>query len=331
MANHSIRSDGPRRAFLAAWALCALLPLAALAQARYPERPITLVVPFAPGGIADVTARAVAESMAKTLGQPVVVDNRPSAGSIVASQAVASAKPDGYTLLLMSNSNAVSVGLFKKLPYDTVKDLALVSTLGFFDLGVFVPSGSRFASLRDLLLYAKAHPGELKVGTISVGTTQHLAAQLFQSVAGVEVLTVPYKGTGAVVVALRSGEIDVGLEIVGPMVPQVNSNAIRLLAVTGDRPNPALPSAPTAQQAGLPGYNVASWNAIAAPAGTPAPVLERLNQAVQEALASPKVRSALEPLGVRLEASTPAQAQALLAAEIKRWGDVIRAAKIKPQ
>jgi tripartite-type tricarboxylate transporter receptor subunit TctC len=308
-----------------------MLPLPALAQTRYPERPITLVVPFAPGGIADVTARAVAESMAKTLGQPVVVDNRPSAGSIVASQAVASAKPDGYTLLLMSNSNAVSVGLFKKLPYDTVKDLAPVSTLGFFDLGVFVPSGSRFASLRDLLLYAKAHPGELKVGTISVGTTQHLAAQLFQSVAGIEVLTVPYKGTGAVVVALRSGEIDVGLEIVGPMVPQVNSNAIRLLAVTGDRPNPALPSAPTALQAGLPGYNVASWNALAAPAGTPASVLERLNQAVQEALASPKVRSALEPLGVRLQASTPPQAQALVIAEIKRWGEVIRAAKIQPQ
>jgi tripartite-type tricarboxylate transporter receptor subunit TctC len=320
-----------RRAILSAWALCAVLPPAAFAQAGYPERPITLVVPFAPGGIADVTARAVAESMAKTLGKPVVVDNRPSAGSIVASQAVASAKPDGYTLLLMSNSNAISVGLFKKLPYDTVKDFAPVSTLGFFDLGIFVPSPSRFASLRELLLYAKEHPGELKVGTISVGTTQHLAAQLFQSVAGVEALTVPYKGSGAVVVALRSGEIDFGLEIVGPMVPQVNSGAIRLLAVTGDRPSPALPSAPTAQQAGLPGYNVASWNAIAAPAGTPAPVMERLNQAVQQALVSPKVRSALEPLGVRLQGSTAAQAQALVTAEIKRWGEVIRAAKIKPQ
>lgn len=331
MSDHSTSRQGSRRALLAVCALSAMLPLAALAQARYPERPITLVVPFAPGGIADVTARAVAESMAQTLGQPVVVDNRPSAGSIVASQAVASAKPDGYTLLLMSNSNAVSVGLFKKLPYDTVKDLAPVSTLGFFDLGVFVPSGSRFASLRDVLAYAKEHPGELKVGTISVGTTQHLAAQLFQSVAGVELLTVPYKGTGAVVVALRSGEIDVGLEIVGPMVSQVNSGAIRLLAVTGDRPNPALPSVPMAQQAGLPGYNVASWNAIAVPAGTPALVMERLNQAVQQALAAPKVRSALEPLGVRLQASTPAQAQALVAAEIKRWGEVIRTAKIKPQ
>lgn len=310
--------------------LCAVAT-AAFAQGRYPERPITLVVPFAPGGIADVTARAVAESMTKTLGQPVVVDNRPSAGSIVASQAVASAKPDGYTLLLMSNSNALSVGLFKKLPYDTVKDLAPVSTLGFFDLGVFVASGSRFASLRDVLQYAKQHPGQLKVGTIAVGTTQHLAGQLFQSMAGAELLAVPYKGSPAVLVALRSGEIDVALEIVGPMVPQVKSGAVRLLAVTGDRPNPALPSVPTAQQSGLPGYNVASWNAIAVPAATPAPVMERLNQAVQQALASPSVKSSLEPLGVRVQASTPAQAQALLASEIKRWGDVIRAAKIEPQ
>jgi tripartite-type tricarboxylate transporter receptor subunit TctC len=331
MTSHSTKRQNARRAFLAAWALSAALPLAAFAQGRYPERPITLVVPFAPGGIADVTARAVAESMTKTLGQPVVVDNRPSAGSIVASQAVASAKPDGHTLLLMTNSNAVSVGLFKKLPYDTVKDLAPVSTLGYFDLGVFVTGGSRFASLRDLLLYAKEHPGELNVGTIAVGSTQHLAGQLFKSVAGIDVLAVPYKGSPAVLVALRSGEVDVALEIVGPMVPQVKSGAVRLLAVTGDRPNPALPSAPTAQQAGLPGYNVASWNAIAAPAGTPAPVMERLNQAVREALASPSMRSQLEPLGVRLQPSTPAEARALVVNEIKRWGDVIRAAKIEPQ
>lgn len=326
------RSAGrARRALLTAGALSAVLPWTVLAQERYPSRPITLLVPFAPGGIADATARAVAEAMARTLGQPVVVDNRPSAGSIVASQAVASAKPDGYTLLLMSNSNALSVGLFRKLPYDTVKDLVPVSTLGFFDLGVFVPSGSRFASLRDVLVHAKKHPGELKAGTIAVGSTQHLAAQLFQSVAGIELLTVPYKASPAVLVALRSGEIDLALEIVGPMLPQVKANAVRLLAVTGDRPHPELPAVPTAQQAGVPGYSVASWNAIAAPAGTPAPVMERLNQAVQQALASPEVRARLEPLGMRLQASTSAQAQALVASEIKRWGEVIRAAKIEPQ
>lgn len=320
-----------RRAVLTACALAAALPLASHAQGRYPERPITLIVPFAPGGIADVTARAVAEHMARTLGQPIVVDNRPSAGSIVASQAVASAKPDGHTLLLMSNGNAVSVGLFRKLPYDTVKDLAPVSTLGYFDLGVFVPGNSRFKSLGEVLAFAKGSPGKLNIGTIAVGSTQHLAAELFKSVAGIDALTVPYKGSPAVLVALRGGEVDVALEILGPMVPQVKSGDVKLLAVTGDKPNPALPSAPTVQQAGLAGYNVASWNAIAAPAGTPAAVVEQLNQAVQQALESPAVRARLEPLGVRVQGSTPAQAQALLASEIKRWGDVIRAAKIEPQ
>jgi len=318
-----------RRELLTAGAL--LLPFAATGQGRYPQSPITLVVPFAPGGIADVTARGVAESLAHDLGQPVVVDNRPSAGSIVASQAVARAKPDGHTLLLMTNSNAVSVGLFKRLPYDTLKDLVPVSTLGSFDLGLFVPGTSRFASLRELLQYAKDHSGQLKVGTIAVGTTQHLAAQLFQSMAGIEMLTVPYNGSPAVLVALRSGDVDLTLEVVGPMLPQVSSGAVRLLALTGNRPHPALPAVPTVQQAGLAGYDVVSWNAIAVPAGTPASVIERLNQAVQQAVASPAVRAKLEPLGVRLQAGTPEQARALVAAEVKRWGDVIRAAKIQPQ
>ncbi|MDQ2779171.1 MAG: tripartite tricarboxylate transporter substrate-binding protein [Pseudomonadota bacterium] len=320
-----------RRALVVASAVGSLLPRIALAQVRYPERPITLIVPFAPRGIADLTARAVAESMAQTLGQPVAVENRPSAGSIVGSKAVAAAKPDGYTLLLMSNSNAVSVSLFKKLPYDTQKDLMPVSTLGFFDLGVFVPAASRFASLTGLLQFARQHPGALKAGTISIGSTQHLAAQLFQSVARVELLTVPYKASGDVVVALRSGQIDLAFEIVGPMVPQVRAGAIRLLAVTGERPNPALPAVPTAQQAGLGGYHVESWNAIAAPAGTPAAVIERLNVAVRQALAAPKLRAVLEPVGVRLQASTPEQASALLASEITRWGDVMRLARIVPQ
>jgi tripartite-type tricarboxylate transporter receptor subunit TctC len=238
----------------------------AQAQSRYPERAITVLVPFAPGGIADLSARAVAEHMARTLGQPVVIDNRPSAGSIVASQAVAAARPDGHTLLLMSNANAVSVGLFRKLPYDPVKDFAPVATLGFFDIGVFVAANSRFATLKDALVFARAHPGKLNVGTIAPGSTQHLSAKLFETVAGVEALVVPYKGSPAVLTALRSGEIDLAFEVVGPMVPQVAAGVVKALAVSSDRRNPALPEVPTVQQAGVPGYNVASWNAIAAPA-----------------------------------------------------------------
>jgi tripartite-type tricarboxylate transporter receptor subunit TctC len=331
MPHHSNKRSVSRRAWLAAAALSSLLPLSALAQDHYPDHPVTLVVPFGPGGIADVTARAVAQSMTQSLGQTVVVDNRPSAGSIVASQMVASARPDGYTLLLMSNGNAVSEGLFKKLPYDTMKDLTPVSTLGFFDLGVFVGNDSRFSTLQDLLQYAKVHPDALKVGTIAVGSTQHLASQLFQSKAGIDMLDVPYRGSPAVLLALRRGEIDVALEILGPMLPQVKTGAVRVLALTGDRPNPALPSAPTVQQAGTPGYSVSSWNAIAVPAGTPPALVARLNEAAQKALASPEVRAKLEPLGVRMQGSTPAQAHALVASEIRRWAEVIRAAKIEPQ
>ena len=288
-------------------------------------------MPFGPGGIADITGRAVAEHMGRTLGQPVVVENRPSAGSIVASQAVARAAPDGHTLLLMSNGHAVSVGLFKKLPYDPVKDFVPVSLLGTFDLGIFAPAASRFETLRDAVAFARSNPGKVNVGTIAPGSTQHLSAKLFETVAGVDMLVVPYKGSPAVLAALRSGEIDLAFEIAGPMVPQVQAGAVKALAVTSQRPNPSLPQVPTVQQQGIAGYDVASWNALAAPAGTPAAVVERLNRAARAAVASPEVQDKLGRLGVQVQTSSPAELQALLASEVRRWGDVIKAAKIEPE
>jgi tripartite-type tricarboxylate transporter receptor subunit TctC len=261
----------------------------------------------------------------------IVVDNKPSAGSIVASQTAASARPDGYTLLLMSNGNAVSVGLFKKLPYDAQKAFAPITTLGYFDLGIFVAANSRFANLRDAVAFAKANPGKLNVATITPGSTQHLAAKLFETVAGVDVVTVPYKGSPAVLQALRAGEADLAFEILGPMVPQVQAGAVRALAVSSGQRNPALPDVPTVAQAGVAGYDVASWNALAAPAGTPPEVIDRLGRAAREAVASPAVREKMGKLGVRMQASTPAEMQALLGSEIKRWGDVIRRAGIEPE
>ena len=320
-----------RRHTLALAGAAALAPAALRAQPRFPDRAITVLVPFAPGGIADITARAVGEHMARSLGQPVVIENKPSAGSIVASQAVATARPDGHTLLLMSNGNAVSVGLFKKLPYDPQKDFAPISTLGFFDLGIFVAANSRFANLKALLDFARANPGKLNVGTIAPGSTQHLSAKLFETVAGIDTLVVPYKGSPAVLTALRAGEIDVAFEIAGPMVPQVQAGAVRALAVSSDQRNPALPEVPTAAQAGLAGYEVASWNALAAPAGTPPEVMAVLGRAVREAVASAAVRDRLGKLGMRVQGSSPAELQALLAGEIQRWGGVIRAAKIEPE
>ncbi len=314
-----------------AWLAAAAAAVPAFAQTAWPDKPITLIVPFGAGGIADLTARAVGEHMSKSLGQTVIIDNRPSAGSIVASQAVANAKPDGYTLLLMSNGNAVSVGLFKKLPFDTQKAFAPVTTLGFFDIGIFVGTNSRFGSLKDVLSYAKANPGKLNVGTINVGSTQHLAAKIFETAAGIDALLVPYKGSPAVITALRSGEIDVAFEIVGPMVGQVQAGAVKALAVSSGQRNPALPEVPTAQEAGVAGYDVASWNALAAPAGTPQPVIDKLNQAAREAIAAPAVQASLSKLGMRLQGSSPQELQSLLTSEIQRWGDAIRKAKIEQE
>ncbi|MDP1648691.1 MAG: tripartite tricarboxylate transporter substrate binding protein [Rubrivivax sp.] len=324
------RAVPSRRAVLCLGA-AAGLPWPALAQSRFPDKPIMLLVPFGPGGIADLTARAVAEHMSKTLGQPIVVENKPSAGSIVASQAVATARPDGHTLLLMSNGNAVSVGLFKKLPYDPVKDFAPISTLGYFDIGLFVPAASRVAALKDVVAFAKANPGKLNVGTIAPGSTQHLSAKLFETVAGIEALVVPYKGSPGVLTALRADEVDVAFEIVGPMVPQVQAGAVKALAVSSDRRNPALPEVPTVMQAGVSGYNVASWNALAAPKGTPPEVVDALNRAARAAVAAGAVQDKLGRLGMRLAPSTPAELQALLTSEIQRWGVVIRASKIEPE
>jgi len=320
-----------RRRLLATLAAGVALPGALRAQARFPDRAITMLVPFAAGGIADISARAVAEHLARTLGQPVVIDNRPSAGSIVASQAAAAARPDGHTLLLMSNAHAVSVGLFRQLPYDPVKDFAPVGLIGSFDLGLFAAAGGRFGSLRDALAFAKAHPGKLNIGTIAPGSTQHLAAKLFETTAGIEALVVPYKGSPAVLTALRAGEVDLAFEVLGPMLPQVQAGAVRALAITSSRRNPALPEVPTVQEAGVAGYDVASWNGIAAPAATPPAVLATLARALQAALADAAVQDKLARAGLRVLPGAPGDLQALLAGEINRWGEVIRAARIEPE
>jgi len=318
----------------ALWALCALVwagAMPAQAQGEWPQRPITLVVPFGAGGIADLTARSVAQAMSATLKVPMVIDNKPSAGSIVGSQAVAQAAADGYTLLLMSNANAVSASLFRKLPFDVQKDFAPVGQLGVFDLALFVAEGSRFKSVRELLDEARAKPGKLTLGTIAVGSTQNLSAELFKARTGADVLIVPYKGSPAVLTALRAGEIDAAFEILGPMLPQLQAKVVRALAVTSDQRFQALPEVPTMMQAGVANYDVASWNALAAPARTPPAVIERLNAAANDALKTPAVRDRLLALGVRPQGGSPQQLATLLASEVAHWREVIRAAKIEPE
>jgi tripartite-type tricarboxylate transporter receptor subunit TctC len=300
------------------------------AQSNWPTRPVRIVVPFGAGGVADLTARAVGDQLAKQLGQAVVIDNKPGAGGIVAGSTVLQAAPDGYTLFLMSNGTAVSEGLFKKLPFHARTDFAPISLLGTFDIAVVVPENSRFKSLGDLLAEAKAKPGKLNIATIAAGSTQNLAAELFKTTAGIDVQIVPFNGTPQVVTALRGGEVDAAVEIVAPILSQIQAKALRPLATFGEKRSTALPGVPTANEVGGPlkGLYIASWNALAAPAKTPPDVIARMNHECVSALANPEVKKKLADLGVDARSSTPQQLAALLDSEIKRWSAVIERAKI---
>lgn len=311
-------------------ALSTSLAIPALAQ-TFPSKAVRIVVPFGAGGVADLTVRTVAAKMTEGLGQTVVIENKPGAGGVVAGDAVAKADPDGHTLLLMSNGTAVSAGLFKSLPFDTLKDFAPISTLGTFDIAIIVPANSRFKTLGELLAFARANPGKLNVGSINVGSTQNLAAELFKTAAGIDAQIVPFNGTPAVVTALRGGQVEVAVEILGPVMSQISAQALRALAVTGDKRAAVLPEVPTAKEAGVANLSASSWNALAAPAKTPPAVIARLNKEITAALNAPDVKKKLAELNVDAQASTPEQTAALLASDIRRWGEVITRAKIPQQ
>ncbi len=301
-----------------------------MAQA-FPSKPLRIVVPFAAGGAGDLTARIVASELSQSLGQSVIIENRPGAGGVVAADTVARAEPDGHTMFLMSNGTAVTASLFKSLPYDTLKDLAPVSTLGTFDLAVLVPADSPFKTLGELVGFAKANPNKLNIGSINIGSTQNLAAELFKSSADIDAQVVPFKATPELIGALRGKQVDVGVEILGPALTQIKAGAFRALAVTGKKRSIALPDVPTAVEAGVKGFQASSWNALAVPGKTPRPVIDRLNKDIVAALVKPEVRKKLADLNIDADHSTPDEAAQLLAADIKRWGAVIEKAGIPKQ
>jgi tripartite-type tricarboxylate transporter receptor subunit TctC len=320
-----------RLACLAVSLATALLGAPPAAAQAWPQKPIRLVVGFAPGGVADITARVVAQKLAEQLGAQVVVDNRPSAGGIVAADAVAKAQPDGYTLLLLTNGNAVSASMFTSLPYDTLNDFAPVSLLGTFDVAVVASAEAKLDSMGALMAYAKANPGKLNIGTINVGSTQHLSAEMFLSMAGVDATVVPFKGSPAVITALRANDVQVAFEMLAPVIPQAKSGAVRILAVTSEKRHPSLPDVPTVAESGVPGYAASSWNAIAAPAKTPPAIVERLQQETARVLAMPDVRDKLAAAGVTARASTPDELKRLLVSDVAKWRRVIEQAKIEKQ
>ena len=310
--------------------LLLLIPLSAFAQS-FPTKPIHIVLPFGPGGVADITTRTIAPHLTSGLGQQVVVENMPGAGGIRAAETVARAEPDGHTLLLLTNGNAVSQALFKSLPYDPVNDFAMVSTVGYFSLVIVTGAKSKYKTLGDVIAEAKKHPGKLNIGTITPGGTQHLAGELFRSTAGIDALVVPHKTTGEVVIGVRQGSLDIGVDFMAPLISGIKAGDLRALAVSAGKRQPQLPDVPTVIEAGVKGYDVSSWNALAAPAKTPAAVIRRVHDELEKALAAPDVQKRFAELGVEPRASTPEYLKEFFVSESRRWTGVVEAAKIPKQ
>jgi len=317
---------------LLALSLTLLASTSSLAQ-TFPSKTLKIVVPNAAGGAADITARTVGQKLAEALGQAVVIENKPSAGGIVAGEMVARAEPDGHTMLLISSGTAVSASLFKTLPFDTVKDFTPVSKLATFDLVIASAEGGRFKTFAELLAYGRANPGKLNIGTPQVGTTQNLAAELFLSSSGLSAQIVPFNGTPPVITALRGGSVDAMVEIVGPLMPQIKSNVVRPLALLGDKRSPSMPDVPAVREAGGPlaKFQASSWNGLAVPSHTPREVVLRLSREIQAIMDMPDVKKRLADVNLNAQGSTPEQAAEVLAADIRRWHDVIVKAKIDKQ
>jgi len=317
---------------LLALSLTLLASTSSLAQ-TFPSKTLKIVVPNAAGGAADITARTVGQKLAEALGQAVVIENKPSAGGIVAGEMVARAEPDGHTMLLISSGTAVSASLFKTLPFDTVKDFTPVSKLATFDLVIASAEGGRFKTFAELLAYGRANPGKLNIGTPQVGTTQNLAAELFLSSSGLSAQIVPFNGTPPVITALRGGSVDAMVEIVGPLMPQIKSNVVRPLALLGDKRSSSMPDVPAVREAGGPlaKFQASSWNGLAVPSHTPREVVLRLSREIQAIMDMPDVKKRLADVNLNAQGSTPEQAAEVLAADIRRWHDVIVKAKIDKQ
>ena len=301
------------------------------AQEGYPSKPIRFVVNVAAGGYGDITSRLVAQKMGESMGQRLLVENRPGAGQIVAAMAVLQAPADGYTITLAGQGSAVSHTLFKKLPYDILDDFAQVSAMVDTDLVVLVKADSKFATMSSLLQFAKSNPGKLNVGTSYVGSTQHLAAELFKKQAGINAVTVTYKSAPEALVALRSGSLDVVFDVLATSLSQIKDKNLRALAVASDKRFGGLPDVPTTEEAGFAGYQVSSWNGISVKAGTPRPIIDRLNKEIGKALTAPDVKQRCQDMGLVPVLLTPDQSRKLMVDEIAKWKKVIEDANIPRQ
>jgi tripartite-type tricarboxylate transporter receptor subunit TctC len=305
--------------------------LPAAAQSNYPNRPVRVILPFAAGGVADITARVVSEKLGEKLGQRFIIENMPGAGGISAARAALSQAADGYTLALLSNGTAVSVGLFKSLPFDPLKDFVPISALGYFDFVIGTNAESEFKTMKDALAFAKGNPGKLNVGTINIGSTQNLSAELLKSAAGVQFQIIPYRGTPEVIIATLRNDVNIMSDNYSAMKSNLMEGKIRPLATTGTKRSPVLKDVPTVQEAGVPGYDVVSWNAFFAPKGTPKEIVDKLNTALKDVLAMPEVKERLLELGIEAQWGPPEDIGGRLKSDIDKWSKVIEQAGIPKQ
>jgi len=298
---------------------------------NWPTRPIRFILPFAPGGVADITARIMAQKMAENIGQQVLIENRPGAGMIVSANAALAAEPDGHMMVIAGNGTAISTTLFKSLPFDVLRDFTQLSTLAYFDLVMVAPSDSKFKSAAEVVAFARANPGKLNVGSVSIGSTQHLTAELFKSLANVDMQVVPFKATPDMLLAMRSSNLDVGFEILPAVISQIKGNAVRLLGVASNKRLSLVPNVPTIEESGVAGFLSSSWNGISTRAGTPKPIVDRMSMEINKALSHPDVIQKMRDIGADAKGATPEEARQLMIDTIAKWKAVIERAKIPRQ
>jgi tripartite-type tricarboxylate transporter receptor subunit TctC len=306
-------------------ALCATLPLTASAQERFPSKPIRIVVPFAPGGSTDIVARYLAEKLTAALGQSVVVDNRPGAGGNIGAESVARAAPDGHTLLMATTGvMAINQSLYKNMGYDPAKDLEPVSYVASITNVLAVPIELAANNVQELIALAKAQPGKLTFASSGAGSSTHLSSELFKSMAGIDVLHVPYKGSSQALTDLMAGRVSLIIDNMPSALPFIKAGRLRALGVSGAKRSPALPDLPTIAEAGLRGYESLSWSGIAAPAGTPKEVIVRLNREISAGLSQPEMRQKLADAGAEAVGGAPEVFAEHIRAERDKWSRLIK-------
>lgn len=320
-----------RRHLVAGLAAAPFAAPALRAQSAWPDKPVRVIVPFGPGGLADVTIRIVGERLSQRLGQQIVVVNQPGAGGVTAARAVLSSPADGYTLALLTNGTAISVSTVKSLGFDPLKDFAPVSSLGFFDFVIATAAEQPYRNLGDLIAAAREKPGKLNIGVINIGSTQHLSAVLLKTLAKVDVAIIPHRTTPDAITAATRRDVDAIIDGFSATGSLIKGGQLKALATSGPKRSANLPDVPSVIESGIPGFDVTSWNAVFAPAGTPQAVIDRLNAEIRAVLAEPAVLQRLLDLGIEGRAGSPAEIGERLGADIRRWGEVIASAGITPQ